>query len=373
MLPKPWFRKSKKAWYLQVSRGVQKCLGKTRAEADRAYRHWLLEQGEQLPVMERRRLTVAEVAQEFLDHSRKNNDEGTYQFYCYFVVPFVERFGSAPAATFPPLSFIKWLDEHDGWKGARRNAIIALKRMFNWAANDAGLLVANPLRAVKKPPKRRRNRVMTPEERDYVFGLIRDEPFRQFVFALLDTGCRPSEVMRVSARNVSRDGTRWTFEEHKTDGQTGEARVVYLSPAMQELTRVLVERFPEGPLFRSTRRLGGVRRHWTRNGIRCRFKRLREKARRLREQEADPERRKKLPDLDGLTSYVLRHTFTTHALTTGLPVPVVSALLGHRSIKMVDEHYNHTDQATDVLRDAAQKAAQRKGLPPTKEGPGASG
>jgi hypothetical protein len=32
----------------------------------------------------------------------------------------------------------------------------------------------------------------------------------------------------------------------------------------------------------------------------------------------------------------------------------------------VDEHYNHTDQATDVLREAAKKVAQRK-QPPTSE------
>jgi integrase len=363
-LPKPWYRKSKKAWYLQVARGVQKCLGKTRAEADQAYRRWLLEQGEPLPAPERKRLTVAEVAQEFLDHSKKNNDERTYDFYCYFIVPFVQRFGAAPAATFPPLSFSKWLDDHAGWKGARRSAIIAVKRMFNWAVNDASLLAESPLKSVKKPPKQRRNRVLTAEERDYLYGLIRDEQFRQFVFAMLDTGCRPSEVMKVTAQNVSRDCTRWTFEEHKTDGQTGEARVVYLSPAMQELTRKLLEAYPEGPLFRSTRRREGVRRPWTRNGIRCRFKRLREKVARLRELETDPEKRKKIPDLSGVTSYVLRHTYTTNALTSGLPVPVVSALLGHKSMKMVDEHYNHTDQATDVLKKAVSKAAQKK-QPPT--------
>ena len=106
-LPKPWYRKSKKAWYLQVARGVQKRLGKTKDEADRAYRAWLLEHGEQLPTAERKRLTVAEVAQEFLDHSKRRNDARTYDFYCYFIVPFVERFGAAPAATFPPLSFTR--------------------------------------------------------------------------------------------------------------------------------------------------------------------------------------------------------------------------------------------------------------------------
>jgi site-specific recombinase XerD len=69
-----------------------------------------------------------------------------------------------------------------------------------------------------------------------------------------------------------------------------------------------------------------------------------------------------IPDLRALTAYVCRHPFTTHALTeAGLSVLVVSALLGHRSMKMVDEHYNHTDQATDVLKEAATKTARLKG------------
>jgi hypothetical protein len=68
--------------------------------------------------------------------------------------------------------------------------------------------------------------------------------------------------MAVTANHVSRDGTKWTFEEHKADGH-GEASIVYLSPAMQELTRKLITLYPDGPLFRSTRRFGGVRRPWT--------------------------------------------------------------------------------------------------------------
>jgi integrase len=172
--------------------------------------------------------------------------------------------------------------------------------------------------------------------------------------------------MGVTAGHVSRDGVRWVLDVHKTDRE-GEARVVYLSPAMQGLTKKLVALYPEGPLFRSTRRFGGVRRPWTRNGIRCRFKRLREKVARLREAEEDPDRRAAIPDLAGLTSYVLRHTYATDALTGGLPVPVVSALLGHKSMKMVDEHYNHTDRATQVLKDAAARAAQARPATPGSE------
>jgi hypothetical protein len=60
-----------------------------------------------------KRLTVAEIAQEFLDDSKANNDPRTYDFYRYFVVPFVTRFGAALAATFPPLSFQKSIAVRD--------------------------------------------------------------------------------------------------------------------------------------------------------------------------------------------------------------------------------------------------------------------
>lgn len=353
LLPKPWFRKSKKAWYLQVARGEQLCLGKTKADADRRYRQWLLENAGALPRTDQNKLTVAEIGQEFLDHSQKHNDPRTYDFYRYFIVPFVERFGEAVAFEFLPRSFNKWLDEHKGWKGSRRCAIIAVKRMFNWAVTEK-ILAHNPLKDVQKPPRRRRNRILTPAEREYVFKSIRDEQFREFVFAMLDTGCRPSEVAKVTAANVARDFTYWTIDEHKTDA-TGNDRIVYLSPAMQKLTQKLVGLYTDGPLFRSTRRKEGVRRPWSRNGIRCRFRSLRKKAREQR-QKLSPSRRHEIPDLSGVNAYTLRHTFTTQALSNGLSAPIVASLLGHKSTKMLDEHYNHLDQAADVLRDAAAKA-----------------
>ncbi len=119
-MPKVWYRASKQAYYLQIDRRTQRRLGRTLKEAEAAYRQWLIDRGEALPAPERKNLTLEEVAQEFLDQARAHTKPKTSESYCYFVVPFVERFGSVPAATFPPLSFIKWRDEHEGWKGWSR-------------------------------------------------------------------------------------------------------------------------------------------------------------------------------------------------------------------------------------------------------------
>jgi integrase len=194
-------------------------------------------------------------------------------------------------------------------------------------------------------------------ERECVYRAIRDEQFREFVFAMLETGCRPSEVAKVTAHHVSQDWSMWIFDEHKTD-RTGQARIVYLTPAVQELTRKLVALYPSGPLFRSTRKIDGARKPWTRNGVRCRFKRLRQKFKRDRS-KVPPERQHEIPDLTGLTAYVLRHTYATQALANGLSGPVVASLLGHRSTKMIDEHYGHLDQRGELLKEAAKQATGR--------------
>jgi integrase len=184
-------------------------------------------------------------------------------------------------------------------------------------------------------------RFLSGVERDLLLASITDRPFKEYCFALLETGCRPMEVARVTAANVTADGKTWILDEHKTD-HTGNARIVYLTPAMQELTRRLMREYPTGPLFRGTREVGGIRIPWTANAIRCRFRYL----------------RKRHPELAGVTAYTLRHHFATQALLNGVPGPLVSSLLGHKSLKMLDI-YSHVGQAASDLHQAAIRATAR--------------
>jgi integrase len=77
-------------------------------------------------------------------------------------------------------------------------------------------------------------------------------------------------------------------------------------------------------------------------------------------------RRLKLPK--GTSLHSLRHTHTSHLLANGVPLPVVSARLGHSSVKVTAEIYSHMINGQDD--DAADQwdAFQKKNSPEKRAG-----
>jgi integrase len=333
---KPWYRASKDAWYVQLhGRKVRLAKGRDNEKAAQQAFYKLMATGSgKLP--ETDTLRVATVCDLFLDYSEKHHLANTFAWYKQYLQGFCDLYGMLLVQDLKPLHVSKWLDSHPGWKGSRRCAVIAIKRAFNWAEGE-GLLTINPLRKVKKPPQTFRDRVLSREERQEVMAAIGDQAFRDFVFAMQETGCRPSEVARVTAGHVNLELGVWVFSDHKTVKKTSKPRIVYLTPAMIELTKRLMAEHPDGPLFRSP--WGG--KPFTRNSIRCRFRRLRQK----------------LPHLKGLIAYAYRHSFATDALVNGVGIAQVAELLGHTSTEMVMKHYSHIAGKIDHMREAAIKAA----------------
>src|SRR4051812_25552821 len=95
--PKPFFRKAKQAWYLQLG-GRQISLGKDRAEAFRRYQEILLHERGQVAAPQTA-LTVAQVCDLFLDWSQKHNDPQTYHWYKDYLQSFCDLYGTLRAAT----------------------------------------------------------------------------------------------------------------------------------------------------------------------------------------------------------------------------------------------------------------------------------
>jgi hypothetical protein len=78
-------------------------------------------------------LKVCQVCDLFLDYSEKHHAEDTYRGYKEFLQDFCELYGTLLARELKPLHVTRWLDTHPGWNGSRRNAIVPVKRAFNWA------------------------------------------------------------------------------------------------------------------------------------------------------------------------------------------------------------------------------------------------
>jgi integrase len=340
MSRKPFFRAFDGWWYAQIRVGAKRKQVKlvkgrdNEQEAYRAFCRLMAESGACVP--EPTKLAVAAVCDLFLDHSQRHNEPATYAWYNKYLQDFCAHHGRLMVCDVRPFHVNRWLDLHGGWRvGSRRCAIAAVKRVFNWALSE-GLIRETPLRSLVKPAGRRRERILAEEERRLIVAAIRDQAFRDFVFALEETGCRPSEVRKVTAAHANVEEGVWILPEHKTRTKTGQPRLVYLTPSMQELTSRLAQRYPTGPLFRNARG-----RPFSRNGIRCRFRRL----------------RKKIPQLEGVNSYTYRHTYTTDALERGVSVAAVAELVGHKDLQMIAEHYGHLSQKRKHLLEAARKAA----------------
>ncbi|MFO0931044.1 MAG: tyrosine-type recombinase/integrase [Gemmataceae bacterium] len=338
--PEPFFRKFDGWWYVQIGKEqIKLAKGQENDEqAWRAYYRVMAERGSASPAAPLRDPTVTAVCNLFLDFSEKAHKPRTYEFYRDFLEDFTRYAGKLKLSEVDSSHVASWLDRHPDWKGCRRAAVIAVKRAFNYAYTE-GKINTNPMRTVKKPPAKARERFLTREERQKIFDNYPEgDCFRDFLFALEHTGCRPGEVTMVTAEHVELRSGAWILDEHKTEHATGLPRVVILTPEMVALTKRLMEKHPAGPLFRNED--GNP---WNRNAVRCRFRRVRDKLK-----------------LGGdLVAYLYRHAVCTDLLESGTGIAQAAELLGHKSTDMIMRHYNKLRERRQHLRDEITRATRK--------------
>lgn len=335
---KPWFRVSKDAWYVEIDgKQVRLAKGKkNKAQAETAF--YRLMSGSIGPVQASGNpaLLTISLCDLFLQYSQIHNKPSTFEYHKNFLSQFAKEHGSLPAPSIKPFHVTRWVDSHDDWTGAKRSAIAVVQRAFSWA-KDQGLIQENQIAKLKKPPIKRRERIVSAAERQEILTVVTDPSFRNFLLALQHTGCRPSEVATVTAAQVDLSLGIWVLPEHKTAGKTGRPRVVYLTPELHELCKRLIMENPAGPIFRNRRGKA-----FSKNAIRLRFRWI----------------RKKLPHLDGVVAYCYRHAFATDALINGVGIAQVAELMGHSSTAMVSKVYGHISNNVNHLREAATKATR---------------
>lgn len=244
--PKPFFRPSRGLWYLQVE-GKQVNLGPEREAAFALY-HTIM--GQPRPVVARADAVVV-LLDLFLEWTRNNRSSGSYGWYLEHLAPFARSLPDGlTVAAIRPFHVQQYLDAKTTWSSStKRGAVIAIKRAFNWV-EKMGHIDRNPLRHVEKPEAGRREQINSRQEHERILSLTKDQEFRDLLTAAWETGAPPQELFRVEARHVDLKNGRWVFPKDESKGKR-HSWMVYLNDTMLDLTRRLMLKRPEGPLFRN--------------------------------------------------------------------------------------------------------------------------
>ena len=219
-------------------------------------------------------------------------------------------FGSRPLDRIAPAEVRKWFDAGSGTAPGGANRGLALLRQIMNFAIARGHIAKNPTRGIRPNRRPKLTRFLSREEIARLHRALdrrTGEGGRRqadIIRLLLLTGCRRGEILRLRWSEVQADGIVLA------DSKTGPRRVPLNSQARRILDRQPRTDSPfvfPSPLDPSRPR-GRDLSIWDR---------VREEA-----------------GIEDVRLHDLRHTHASHAVMNGVPVPVVSRMLGHSNVRM---------------------------------------
>ena len=327
-MPRPFWRESKQAWYLQVGKR-QISLGREREKADEKY-------GQIMADRQQLRVAVTAVTllfERYLDWCKRERDEKTYDWYVHFLTSFAKTINKRLTIhQIEPHHVDAWIAERyaDASDTTRFQAMSAIQRPFSWGVRQK-LIKLNPLIGLEKPTAGRREFVVSHPQYQQILEITADEDFRDLVVFLWETGARPQEVRLVEMRHFQADASRIVFPKSESKGKKFP-RVIYLNDVALEICQRRVH--GDGRVFLNTQ--GNP---WNKSSLNCRFRRLKAKI-----------------GEKGLCCYSLRHSYATHALEKGIDPVTLSVLMGHADPSMIAKVYQHLAKNPEYLREAAKRA-----------------
>ena len=235
-------------------------------------------------------------------------------------------FGAKRLDRITPRAVLRWFDEYSQTAPAGANRTLDVLRQILNHAEVHGHIPTNPTQGMKRNPRPRRTRFLSRVEVGRLHAALdahrsRGVSGRQqadILRLLLLTGCRKGEI--VGLRWAEVDGDRLCLRDAKTGPRTvplsGPARAivarqprngsVHVFPATAESSR---RRSADLSLWRKVRREAGI---------------------------------------EDARLHDLRHTFASHAVMRGTPLPVVARLLGHRDARMTMRYAHVSDRETEA-------------------------
>ena len=240
-------------------------------------------------------------------------------------------FGSKPLDGIAPAEVGRWFDRYSRTSpGGANRTLDILHHIMNYAI-ARGHVETNPTRGVERNRRTPLTRFLSRDEIGRLHGILDEhaggEPRKQadIIRLLLLTGCRKSEIVRLRWSEVRDDMLMLV------DSKTGPRKVPLNSQA-----RRILDGQPRGEsafVFPSPNDPSRPR---------CGHLRLWYRVRR----EAG---------IEDVRLHDLRHTHASHAVMNGVPVPVVSRMLGHSNVRTTLRYAHLSDRDIEA---AAERVGQ---------------
>lgn len=281
--------------------------------------------------------TVLSVIERYMEVKLPSFSEEGKKLRTMYLQSFAELHGWRRVEDSRPDHLEEWLNKHPEWASdwTIRDAAAAVKAVFNWAKPK--LVKENPFESVKRSRGLHR-RDMTPSEFQAILRTTvsryktRPTPggrFRQVLFFLWRTGCRPKEAAELTWADVKLDQGVIVLKNHKTvrSQRRPEPRIIRLDSVVIRLLAFIRQRSNGERVFQTHRGTP-----WNRYNLGLRIRRARKAA--------------GLPD--DVKLYGTRHAFGTRGIVAGCDIKTLSVLMGHTDTKMT-EHYAHVADKRDFL------------------------
>ena len=246
-------------------------------------------------------------------------------------------FGSLPLDRITRACVTRWFDEYSRTApGGANRKLDLLRRILNHAV-ACGHLQTNPARGIKRNPRPKLTRFLSREEVRRLhreldrYSDARPSRARQadIIRLLLLTGCRKSEIRTLRWQDV--DGNTLNL----VDAKTGPRQVILSAPA-----RAILDRQP-------------------RSGSALVFPSPSSSGRPLSRNLSLWLSVRKKAGFEDVRLHDLRHTFASHAVLQGVPLPVVSRLLGHKHPSMTLRYAHVGDREIEAAAERIGAAVAR--------------
>jgi integrase len=372
----PRYYKSKGAWYANFDgERILLVRGPKKATEGEAREKYDAERAARKVEVAGDRNTVWAVLNAYLAdcQNRVKNEEmaeSTRKMHDHVLRPFSDRCGHMQVRELRPRHVTDWLAE---MRQPRRHPTVnrmvrwgdgtvklardVLKHAFKWASDEAGLISRSPFDGKSKGKKEKRRKRRPAQSRvailDAEHELLVEQASRRtkkdFLYLLLflyRTGASPAEMYGVKASEWDPKKKAFVIKATPQErgryklAHLGENRILHIPDQLAPLAEELMEKYPDGPLFRSE---SGE--PWKNSTLCARFKSIKKAANRA------AGKKKLTPVRDGVTAYSYRHQYATRWIEQGRPLAKLCELL-NTSEAIIRSHYSHLFEQTASLRES---------------------